>query len=105
MADQRDEDIVLRAEALDRAERAKRKKYTWRGLVLLFIGIVLVGLGVVLNTGPASSEGLFVALGVIVLIASIISFLIGLINPFITDVIRFNRKRPSPPEAEEVEQP
>jgi uncharacterized membrane protein YiaA len=86
-------DIVIKAEALEKAERAKKRRYSRRGLVLSLVGIVLIAVGIVLNTGPASSEGFFVAVGVIVLISGIISFLIGLINPFFSDVIRRRRRR------------
>jgi uncharacterized membrane protein YiaA len=86
-------DIVIKAEALEKAERAKKRRYSRRGLVLSLVGIVLIAVGIGLNTGPASSEGFFVAVGVIVLISGIISFLIGLINPFFSDVIRRRRRR------------
>jgi uncharacterized membrane protein YiaA len=86
-------DIVIKAEALEKAEQAKKRRFTRRGLVLSLVGIVLIAVGIVLNTGPASSEGFFVAVGVIVLISGIISFLIGLINPFFSDVIRRRRRR------------
>ena len=86
-------DIVIKAEALEKAERAKKRRYSRRGLVLSLVGIVLIAVGIVLNTGPASSEGFLVAVGVIVLISGIISFLIGLINPFFSDVIRRRRRR------------
>ena len=86
-------DIVIKAEALGKAEQAKRRRFTRRGLVLTVVGIVFIAIGIVLNTGPASSEGLFVAIGVIILISAIISFLIGVINPFFSDVVRRRRRR------------
>ncbi|HEX6484120.1 MAG TPA: hypothetical protein VF043_35185 [Ktedonobacteraceae bacterium] len=86
-------DIVIKAEALGKAEQAKRRRFTRRGLVLTLLGIVFIAIGIVLNTGPASSEGLFVAIGVIILISAIISFLIGVINPFFSDVVRRRRRR------------
>ena len=86
-------DIVIKAEALEKAEQAKRRRFTRRGLVLTVVGIVFIAIGIVLNTGPASSEGLFIAIGVIILISAIISFLIGVINPFFSDVVRRRRRR------------
>ena len=88
-----DADIVVKAEVLEKAEQAKRRRYTRRGIVLAVIGFVLIAIGIVLNTGPASSEGLLVALGIIMLISAIISFLIGVINPFFSDVVRRRRRR------------
>ena len=90
---EKDADIVIKAEVLEKAEQAKKRRYTRRGLVLSVIGFVLIAIGIVLNTGPASSEGLFVALGIIMLISAIISFLIGVINPFFSDVVRRRRRR------------
>ena len=90
---EKDADIVIKAEVLEKAEQAKKRRYTRRGLVLSVIGFVLIAIGIVLNTGPASSEGLFIALGIIMLISAIISFLIGLINPFFSDVVRRRRRR------------
>ena len=90
---EKDADIVIKAEVLEKAEQAKRRRYTRRGLVLSVIGFVLIAIGIVLNTGPASTEGLFVALGIIMLISAIISFLIGVINPFFSDVVRRRRRR------------
>jgi hypothetical protein len=90
---QKDADLVIKAEVLEKAERAKKRRYTRRGLVLSLIGLVCIGIGIYLNTGPASSEGLFVAVGVIILISGIISFLIGVINPFFSDVVQRRRRR------------
>ena len=90
---EKDADIVIKAEVLEKAEQAKKRRYTRRGLVLSVIGFVLIAIGIVLNTGPASSEGLLVALGIIMLISAIISFLIGVINPFFSDVVRRRRRR------------
>jgi hypothetical protein len=90
---EKDADLVIKAEALEKAERAKKRRFTRRGLVLSLIGLVFIGIGIYLNTGPASSEGFFVAVGVIILISGIISFLIGVINPFFSDVVRRRRER------------
>ncbi len=105
MADtEKDEDLVIKAELLEKAEQAKKRKFTWRGLSLSLIGIICVLIGILINTGPASWEGFFVAVGVIFLIAGILSLLIGVINPFFADAMRQSRKPPHPPEAEEIEQ-
>ncbi len=101
---EKDADLVIEAELLEKAERAKRRKFTRRGLVLAVIGFIFISIGIVLNTGPASTEGLFVGLGIIVLISSIISFLIGLINPSLADVVRRRRRRQRT-EFEEIEGP
>jgi len=90
---EKDDDLVIKAEVLEKAERAKRTRFSRRGFILSLIGIVLIGAGIYLNTGPASLEGLFVAVGVIVLISGIISFLIGVINPFFSDVVWRRRRR------------
>jgi hypothetical protein len=44
-------------------------------------------------------------MGIIVLISSIISFLIGLINPSFADAVRLRRRRRQPTEFEEIEGP
>src|ERR1700730_14856542 len=80
-------DLVIKAEVLKKAERAKKRRFTRRGLVPSLIGLVFIAIGIYLNTGPASSEGFFIAVGVIILISGIISFLIGVINPFFYDVV------------------
>ncbi len=97
-------DLVIEAELLAKAERAKRRRFTRRGIVLAAIGFIFISVGIVLNTGPASTEGLFVGVGIIVLISSIISFLIGVINPSLADVVRRRRRRRIT-EIEEMEEP
>ncbi len=86
-------DLVIEAELLAKAERAKRRRFTRRGIVLAAIGFIFISVGIVLNTGPASTEGLFVGVGIIFLISSIISFLIGVINPSLADVVRRRHQR------------
>lgn len=102
---EKDADLVAKAEIVAKAERAKKRKFTWRGLSLSLIGIIFIAIGLVLNTGPASWEGFFVAVGIIILISGIISFLIGLINPFFSDEVRRRRKRREPVGIEEMERP
>jgi hypothetical protein len=97
-------DLVIEAELLAKAERAKKRRFTRRGIVLAVIGFIFISVGIVLNTGPASTEGLFVGMGIIVLISSIISFLIGVINPSLADVVRRRRRRRIT-EIEEMEEP
>jgi uncharacterized membrane protein YedE/YeeE len=102
---EKDADLLIKAEILEKAERAKKRKFTRRGLVLAVIGIIFIGIGIVLNTGPASTEGLFVGVGIIFLISSIISFLIGVINPSFADAVRIRRRPRQPTEIEEIERP
>lgn len=97
-------DLVVEAELLEKAGRAKKRRFTRRGIILAVIGFICISIGIVLNTGPASTEGLFVGVGIIVLISSIISFLIGVINPSLADVVRRRRRRPIT-EIEEMEEP
>ena len=99
----KDVDLVIEAELLEKAERAKKRKFTRRGLVLAVIGFIFISVGIVLNTGPAATEGLFVGIGIIFLISSIISFLIGVINPSLADVVRRRRRRRQPTEFDEIE--
>lgn len=100
-----DVDLLIKAEVLEKAERAKRRKFTLRGIVLAVIGFIFISIGIVLNTGPASTEGLFVGLGIIILISSIISFLIAMINPSFADAIRIRRRPRERTEFDEIEGP
>ena len=101
---EKDADLLIKAEVLEKAERAKRIRFTRRGIVLAVIGFIFISIGIVLNTGPASTEGLFVGVGIIILISSIISFLIGVINPSFADAIRIRRRPRVRTEFDEIEE-
>jgi hypothetical protein len=65
----------------DRAVWLKSSRYTISGLVVLIIGALFIGIGLLLNTGANSAEGLLVGFGVIIVLVGIIRLLIGFINP------------------------
>jgi len=81
MADRKVDDIVEQTEILNKAVWLKWNKFTWSGLLIIGIGIVLIVVGWGLNTGFYSTEGLLLGFGAIVVIVGLIRVLIGLINP------------------------
>jgi hypothetical protein len=80
--------IVEHPEVLEIAEERKKRKFTWSGLLVMGIGLLLIALGLLLNTGLYSVESLVVGGGVIVVIIGILRILIGLINPIVPDQLR-----------------
>ncbi len=70
-------DLVQETEALDRAIKRKWNRFTWSGLLILGVGLVVIAIGVALNTGAY----LIIGLGAIIVIVGIVRILIGLINP------------------------
>jgi uncharacterized membrane protein HdeD (DUF308 family) len=80
MADDR-ANIVEQTEVLEKAVRRKWNRYTWSGLVIILVGLIMIISGVALNTGAYSAEGLLIGFGALVVIAGIIRILIGVINP------------------------
>lgn len=70
-------------EILEVVEERKRRKFTWSGLLLMVIGVVLTVFGLLINTGVNSIESLFVGVGILVVIIGILRILIGLINPIV----------------------
>lgn len=87
MADPK-EDIVEQVVILDRAISRKWNKFTWSGLLLIGIGLILIVFGVLLRMGAYSPEGLVIGLGAIVILIGIVRLLIGLINPLAPSDLR-----------------
>ncbi|GAC1357062.1 MAG: hypothetical protein NVS4B11_13420 [Ktedonobacteraceae bacterium] len=81
MATKRRVSLAQRMRRLQRAEQSKWNKYTWSGLLIVLVGLVLIGYGLSLHTGAYSGEGLAVGIGALVVLAGIIRTLIGFINP------------------------
>ncbi|HTI15252.1 MAG TPA: hypothetical protein VL461_11900 [Dictyobacter sp.] len=78
---QPEEEIVEQTEMMDRAVWRKWNKYTWSGLLVIGVGCLMIVIGLLLNTGAYSAEGLLMGLGAIVALVGIIRMFIGLINP------------------------
>jgi hypothetical protein len=98
MADPKSE--VVDDQSLDRAIWRKWNKFIWSGLVFLVIGLVVISIGLLLNTGAYSAEGLLIGLGAIVVIIGIIRVLIGVINPLSPDDIRVSDEEGGDTESE-----
>ena len=73
--------LAQRMRRLRRAEDWKWNKYTWSGLLIILVGLVLIFVGVGLHTGANSVEGLLIGFGGLIVLAGIIRVLIGVINP------------------------
>jgi len=82
------EKLVEDPGVLEIAEERKKRKFTWSGLVLLGVGLLVIALGLLLNTGVNSIETLIVGGGVIVVIIGILRILIGFINPIVPGQLR-----------------
>jgi hypothetical protein len=78
---------VNNPEILRLAEQQKRRRFVPRGIITLVVGIVLLAIGLILNTGVRSLEGVLVGVGLLAIIIGIIMILIGLINPLTPDQI------------------
>ncbi len=87
MADPK-ENIVEQTEILDRAISRKWNKFTWSGLMLIGIGLIVIAFGLLLRMGAYSPEGLVIGLGAIVILIGIVRLLIGLINPLAPSDLR-----------------
>lgn len=74
-------DIVEQTQILNQAISRKWNKFTWSGLALVGIGLIVIAIGLLLQMGPYSPEGLVVGVGVIIILIGIVRLLIGLINP------------------------
>ncbi len=72
-----------RPEVLELAMERKKQKFTRSGLVLMLIGVILIALGLLLNTGAHSIEGLLVGVGVLLELIGILRILIGQIRPVV----------------------
>ena len=82
------EKLVEHPDVLEVAEERKKRKFTWSGLVVMGAGLLVIVLGLLLNTGVNSIESLVVGGGVIVVIIGILRILIGLIKPIVPDQLR-----------------
>ncbi len=82
------EKLVKQSDVLEEAEERKKRKFTWSGLVLLGVGLLVIALGLLLNTGLYSIETLIVGGGVIIVIIGFLRILIGLINPIVPGQLR-----------------
>lgn len=74
--------LAQRFRRLQRAEKSKWNKFTWSGLLIILVGLILIFVGISLRTGGDANLG-FVAMGVgvLVVLGGIIRTLIGVINP------------------------
>lgn len=78
-------------ELLRQAEQEKKRRFVPRGFVTLVVGIVLLAIGLLLNTGVRSLEGVLVGVGILVIIIGIVMVLIGLIKPITPGQVNPNR--------------
>lgn len=76
-------ELVEHPEVLEVIEERKKRRFTWSGLLLTVIGVVLIAVGLVLNTGINSIEGLFVGVGGLIVVIGLLRILIGLIKPIV----------------------
>ena len=81
MATKQPVSLAQRMRRLRRAEKSKWNKYTWSGLLIILVGLVLIFVGMEMGTGAYSSEGLAIGFGALIVLAGIIRTLIGVINP------------------------
>jgi len=88
------EDLVTQTAIMDRAVWRKWNRYTWSGLLIIGVGLVMIAVGLLLNTGAYSAEGLLLGFGAIVILIGIVRVFIGLINPLAPGDI-FRRRRRS----------
>jgi hypothetical protein len=92
------EKLADETEILDRAVTLKWNKFTWSGLLIIGIGCLLIVIGLLLNTGAYSAEGLLLGFGAIAVLIGIIRIFIGLINPLAPgDLWRRRRKQNEDP--------
>lgn len=91
MADSQD-NIVSETEILDRAVSRKWNKFTWSGMIIVGIGCLLIVIGLLLDSGAYSAEGLLAGIGAIVILIGLIRVGIGLINPMLPSDLRRKRR-------------
>ncbi len=88
------EDLVVKIEIMDRAVWRKWNKFTWSGLLIIGVGLIMIAVGILLNTGAYSAEGLLLGFGAIVVLIGIVRVFIGLINPLAPgDILRRRRRK------------
>ena len=85
--------IVSETEILDRAVSRKWNKFTWSGLIIVGFGCLLIGIGILLDSGAYSAEGLLIGIGAIVVLIGLVRVAIGLINPVLPSDLRRRRRR------------
>ena len=71
--------LLGRFRQMDEAVQRKMIKYTWSGLLIIAIGLVLIIVGVGREASP--TQMLLIGFGAIVVLVGIIRVLIGFINP------------------------
>ncbi len=81
------------AVVLNRAVWRKWNRFTWSGLLLIGLGCIMIVLGLLLNTGAYSAEGLLLGFGAIVVLIGIVRIFIGIINPSTPSDLRRGRHR------------
>lgn len=84
----RRENPAQQEKLLKKAEQRKWTKFTLSGLFIIVVGIVLIAIGLLLNTGAYSAEGLLIGLGAFVVLGGVIRVLIGIINPAVPEDLR-----------------
>jgi hypothetical protein len=96
-------DAAVQEEILDRAVWRKWNKYTWSGLLVVGIGCLMIVIGLLLNSGAYSAEGLLVGFGAIVVLIGLVRISIGFINPLSSIDIHRSRRLPplDPPRNQE----
>lgn len=71
----------VRRRLFNRAVWRKSSRFTLSGLLIALAGFILIDIGLFLNTGAYSAEGLLVGFGAILMLVGIVRLLIGFINP------------------------
>ena len=92
--------LLDRFRHLDEAAQKKWIKYTLSGLFTMLFGFILIIIGLLLNSGAYSAEGLLIGFGVIAILVGVVRLLIGFINPPSPDDIDPPLE---PPEEEELD--
>ena len=70
-----------RLRVFNRALWLKWSRFTVSGLIFMIVGVVVIIIGSLLNTGAYSAEGLLIGFGAIIVIVGIVRLLIGFISP------------------------
>lgn len=93
---------VNEIEIMDRAVWRKWNKFTWSGLIIIGIGCLLIVIGLLMDTGAYSTEGLLIGIGAIVVLIGLIRVAIGLINPMLPSDLRRKRRARKTVEADPI---
>ena len=81
-------ELAEHPEILEAVQERKRRKFTWSGLLFIVIGVVLIAIGLLLNSGTNSIESLFVGVGGLMVVIGILRILIGVIKPIVPSQLR-----------------